>query len=306
MPFLKTILSIAMLTVFSVAALAQAGTSLDLRKDGRVMTGDRCNYFVRKVKTYETKVSDHLRTKLVSTVIAAIVIPPDKTGDKYLIGVVPGDGTLPDDWEVSADDFKQLRDAAVNKRLSRVDGANKAIRVAAATGNKTEFDAQGAELVAAISGDTSEAKMAASYAGYLLQDLPKAMEAPQLASVVNKYRDDEISSLQPAIVQAVGSHQLTGGNAVLVSESVGFLNTNDLVYAYLKRQRGANGVSFLTAYLGRSLVIVPERKDMPFDPAKHKNLVGYLYDANPHANTTIYGDASASIKFKDRANDPYR
>ena len=302
MSFSKIISSIAMLAVFGVAALAQ-GTSLDLRKDGRVLTGDRSNHLIRKVKSYEIKVSDHLRNKLISTVIAAIVIPPDKTVDKYLIGVVPGDGTLPDDWEVSLDDFKLLREWAVNKRLSRVDATNQGLRVASAQGKKELFDAQKAELIAAISGDTSEARMAASYAGYLLQDLPKAMETPELASVVNKYREDEVHSLQPAIVRAVGSNQLAEGTPVLLSESAYSLDASQLSLGMPKRERGANGVSYLTSWFGRSLVIVPEREDMPFNPAKHKSLFAYLVDANPAASKGIVV-ANTAVKLREQYDGP--
>ena len=94
---------------------------MDLRKDGRVVTGDRKDFFLRKVATNEYKVTDYLRNKFKSSDVSALVIPPGPIEGKYLIGVVLGGGTLPDDWPVSEEDFNLLRAFAINKKLAKAE-----------------------------------------------------------------------------------------------------------------------------------------------------------------------------------------
>lgn len=300
--FLRTLSFISTLILFSAAALAQE-TSLDLRKDGRVLSGDRKDFFLRKVKSSEYKVTEYLRNRFGNTRVAAIVIPPGKTGERYMIGVVPGDGTLPDDWPISEDEFKLLRDIAINKRMAKVDTGNWAIRVAAASNRNDVVDAKAVELTATIAGNTTEANRAASYAGYILQDFAKASEVSALAAIVSNYRAEEIRSLEPTILKAMGFKRLAQGAPVILTEADQFFSAKDLDSSKVERQFGKGGVAFLTLWYGRSLIIVPEREGMPFSTARHRNLVGYLAEANPTANNGAFVRDYANV-FRDSPNAP--
>jgi len=195
MSFLKVVSITAMLIFWSAITLAQE-TSLDLRKDGRVVTGNRKDFFLRKVATNEFKVTDHLRNRFKSSDVLAIVIPPGQTDGRYLIGVVLNGGTLPDDWPVSKEDFDLLRAFAINRKLAKAESATRGVRAGFASASNAMVNSNTAELQSLMAEDSGESKVAVAYAGYLLQDVDKAGEIAILSEIVTKYRQAENNVVQ--------------------------------------------------------------------------------------------------------------
>src|SRR5437879_4110831 len=112
---LKLSFLIAICLVYGALAHAEE-TSIDLRKDGRIIAGQRKDYLLQCVDQQSIKLSEHLRNTLrVSrTALLAIVVPPGKMGRNYLIGLVIGSESLPEDHVVSEADFRELRQYSTN------------------------------------------------------------------------------------------------------------------------------------------------------------------------------------------------
>ena len=299
----------AMLIVCSAITVAQE-TSLDLRTDGRVVTGDRKDFFLRKVATKEYKVTDYLRNKFESSAVSAIVIPPGMTGGRYLIGVVLGGATLPDDWPVSQDEFNLLRAFALNKKLAKAESASKGVRRGLASGSSSIVTLNTAELQLLIAENSSESNIAVAYAGYLLQDVAKAAEITALSDIVTKYREAEIQSIRPLILQTIEKNKLAWVKPVIISGSDTAFDTKELTSSHVQRQPGvAGGTGFLTLWYGRSLIIFPEKPGLPFDVGTDKNLFGYLMKSSPeitHIATAFSGETPTTVtKTVENADGTY-
>jgi hypothetical protein len=284
----KSLGSIAIVLAFSAAGLTYQ-TSIDLRKDGRVLTGSRKDFFLTGVQSNTFRLSSDLRDKFRAATISAIVVPPGKTGQQYVIGVVPNDGTLPDDWVVSEDEFNILRSLAVNRKMAKAEAAYQSIRGALRMGASTQAKAEAEELKLTINETDSDAAAAHLYAGYLFQNLEKLNELPVLSNIVAAYRKNQIESLQPFIMLAIEKSKpgwaapfvISGSNDVVGTEELG---SSSLVERYVKP---GSAVGFLTVWYGRSLIVVPEKPGVPFNPVTDKTLLGYLVNSNPDVNKAV-------------------
>ena len=299
MSFPKSLLSVALLVSFSAINFGQE-TSIDLRKDGRILTGERKNFLLLQIKLNAYKVSPDLRSKFGGTVVSAIVLPPGKTGNSYVIGVVPGDGTLPDDWVVNEDEFNLLRSLAVNRKLAKVESADRLIRRSLALGTKAVAAAKAEELKTLMDEKDSEATVAQSYAGYLFQDLEKINDLPVLSDAVVSYRKSQIESIRPAIIMAIEKSKPGWATPLIISASDDLVDTADLASSSVVERyvKPGSTTGFLTVWSGRSLIIVPEKPGTPFKAETDKTLLGYLVNSTPEAKTALMQRfAAATITF---------
>ena len=284
----KMVLLIAIFISGAATAAAQ-GTSLDLRTDGRILTGSRKDYFLRQVKTSQIQVSDTLRNKLGNTHISAIVVPTNKIGDKYLIGVVIGTATLPDDWPVNEQDFRTVRDYSVNKALSSVETKYSEIRLSVGLGIDAQVVSFTAALRLVIGASGEDGEVASSYAGYLLQDLDSSPQMSKFSDFVIKYRVQEGRALDRLLKlyfdrgasnqreEAANANPLTPNRHLprtpfRVSESDDVLKLRDLNAVQVERQGDLSGVEagYLKVWYGRNVIIVPEKPGAPFSAQKYK------------------------------------
>ena len=265
----KKLVSTAMILAFCCFSVYAQETSLDLRKDGRVLTTHRKNHLMRKLKLRQIVLSDALHNKLAGTTVNAIVVPPGKTGDKYLIGVLIGSSTLPDDWTVTEKDFEIIREYSRSARLAQVEQKYNDMRPAIAAGNSTEVAKQTTELNAIIAGDNEESAVAQSYAGYLLQEFETTGKPSAFSEITSKYRQQESRSVHSLIASLDKKH--LGFAAFAFDESSRLIRMEDLNSFTVQRQAAtAQTPAYLQAWNGRTLIIVTERPDEPFSVGAYK------------------------------------
>lgn len=170
---------ILMLCFASSACLA--GTSLDLRTDGRIVAGGSAEW-VKAVAARPaiggplSKLSDELKTILSNRDFVAIVLPENPARspasgnhrERLGIGLLLASETLPDDQFVSQDDFDILRTYATGEERKRINKAVVKYKKARRAGNSSDVAAAIAELKLSVPDKSSDL---AAYTGFLLADM---------------------------------------------------------------------------------------------------------------------------------------
>lgn len=277
----------AILAVCCFSAFAQE-TSIDLRKDGRILTSNRKNHFMRKVTLKQIQLSDSLYKKLSGTTVNAIVVPPGKTGDKHLIGVLIGSATLPDDWVVNEKDFEIIRDFSRNSKLAQVEKQYYEMRAAIVVGNNDRVASQTKELRTIIGEGSIESDAAESYAGYLLQEFDSNTQASKFSDLITKYRQQETTAVHSLIVKSFGKNNQRLA-AISLDESEEFLMVEDLKSFIVQRQpETADSPSYVRAWKGRTLIIVTEKPGDPFSVDAYKGGLGEYVQRHGYMDAFVF------------------
>lgn len=277
-------LSLLILLLICGTHLHAQETSIDLRKDGRIITAER-NTFFRQCLTSpaaQTKpckclqaLSQDPRDKLAAIDLVALVVPEGKTGEKYLVGLVIGSSTLPQDFPVNENDFKILRDYATKKALAKIDEKYREIRQA--DGDSAKVKIETTELRAVIAESREDSEQSSLYAGFLLAREAKASDSAPYADLVTKYRKEAEKSLDPFVSLMIKQNKLPSVTPFRFGAADDFFAVSDLQgYPVDESSPG-----YLKVWRGRSLVVIAEKPGASFDPSKYKGgLVEYLIKEN--------------------------
>jgi hypothetical protein len=296
--FLKSALLLFALLVGTAEGVAQQITRMDLRADGDILAGERKDYFLQ---TELSKLSKNLRNELTTTKgIKAIVVPAGrlqtKEGSKYFLGIVKGEVLVPTDVEILESDFKVVRDYCKDKDLAAVESAVDDFRRAQVVASSEEVDRKLTKVLALTDSSTGN-KATRLYAGYLLEELDASPSFQKFQDLVTLYRSDRLQKIKPLIVKAINSNGLSWSVPLVISDSyevskpTDFRSTSagEAVSGEIGRDR------ILAFWSGRSLIVVREKPDQPFNIAEHKNLFGYLLSTKPDmveakTKTTVIND----------------
>jgi len=233
---LKLSFLIVIFLVYGALAHAQE-TSIDLRKDGRIIAGQRKDFLLQCIDQRTIKVDERLRNRLKSsaTGLMAIVVPPGKLGKSYIIGVVVGSDTLPDDYVVLEADFNKLRQYSTNLISRDVERKYQEIKDALSKGDTEGVIARTSELRTIIKGEEKETVFGELYAGYLLADLKKGSGQAPYAAIVNTYEKESAMATLSAQVARI-PELFSAPTPRLQTELLGYYQTTDLVSTLYKHQ----------------------------------------------------------------------
>src|SRR5687767_9177571 len=92
-------------------------TKMDLRTDGDVLTDTRKDFFLDAVSTSQLSLLTRNKFGTVKEV-RAIVVPSDKLGEVFYIGIVKGSVLVPEDWNITENDFRLIRGYCKDGKLA--------------------------------------------------------------------------------------------------------------------------------------------------------------------------------------------
>jgi hypothetical protein len=297
---------------------ASRQTLIDLRKDGRVISGTRKNFLIQGVNIYQDnirnnrplsklaiKLSQTLTNKLVASDIEAIVVPDGKTAGRYMIGVLIGEETLPEDYEIDNSDFVFLSRYARDQKTAEIERFYRRIRSSVLAGSLMNLTAGSLlDITARIDNlhsivssvmDTIDRSHAELYAGYLLSELadtPIMQQKPD--ELVKNYRAEWHRLIDKPIRESIRSGELGWFQPVEVTGEKSILTIAELSNSDVTRQsfvgenrptgRPLPNYSYLTIWQGRSLVIVPEKPGTKMGPlwGSNEQLKTYFRRYNPN------------------------
>lgn len=232
---------VAICLVYGPLAQAQE-TSIDLRKDGRIIAGERKDFLLQCIDQGIIKVDERLRNhlKFNATGLMAIVVPPGKMGKGYIIGLVVGSDTLPDDYGVLEADFNQLRRYSTNLISRNVERKYQEIKEASSKGDTQGVIAKTSELRTIIKGEEKENVFGELYAGYLLANLKKGAGQAPYDDIVNNYEKESAMATLSAQVARI-PELFSSPTPRLQTELLGYYQTSetarDLVSTLYKHQQ---------------------------------------------------------------------
>ncbi|MFZ0063675.1 MAG: hypothetical protein WAL47_16705 [Pyrinomonadaceae bacterium] len=292
-PFLMTV------SLFCVGRTTAQQTSIDLRTDGRILTGTRKDYLLQCIKAHRdaittkrapsksaVEVRDDLANMLNSSIVTAIVVPPGKTADQYLIGLLIGDDTLPKDYVVSESDFNKIREISRNQRSTAVEAGFRGIQRAISMGDYRDAAAKVKDLRATIAGLDDQSERISVYAGYLLADLDQVSHIGAFGDLVGKYRTDVEHTLDPILTLGIKQSKIPWATPYKFSGVDDFFKVRDLEGSAVSHVVGTNdNPGYLKVWHGRTLVVIAEKPDSPFSSDEYKSgWMEYMTRQNPNIN----------------------
>lgn len=299
-----------LLQIFDIGLNVRAQeTAIDLRRDGRIISGTRKDYLVQQalilthslaridpLQRSTAKLSERLRNKLISSNITALVVPDRKIGNRFIVGVLVGGDTLPEDFAIDEADFNFLRDYAKNKMIGSVELKYGDIKRAVFEGVSERVTRHIADLKVLISSvDQPETKL---YAGYLLEELANTPAMPKADELVIGYRKQFEQAIDMEIQFSIARKQLSWLEPVEITNTGELFTLDDLSSSVISRRPAIwSSYGYLRIWRGRSLVIVPEKPNAEFDFQKFASLKQYLGAYNKDVRTDQY-IRNAVFKFK--------
>lgn len=292
-PFLMTT------SLFCVEPTKAQQTSIDLRTDGRILTGTRKDYLIQCIKKHRDaitskrapsksaiEVRDDLGNMLNSSIVTAIVVPPGKTADQYLIGLLIGDDTLPKDYVVSESDFNKIREISRNQRSTAVETGFRGIQRAISMGDYRGAAAQVKDLRATIAGLDDQSEQITLYAGYLLADLDQVSHVGAFEDLISKYRTDVEHTLDPILTLGIKQSKIPWATPYKFSGVDEFFKVRDLERSAMSHVVSTkDNPGYLKIWHGRTLVVIAEKPDSPFSSAEYKSgWLEYMTRQNPAIN----------------------
>jgi hypothetical protein len=285
---------------------AQQQTSIDLRRDGRVIAGSRKDFLKLGARQYRDalrnnpqppalaiKLGESLSNKLINSEVAAIAVPQGMTDGHYVIGILIGESTLPEDFPVEQDDFLFLRRYAKSESLAAVERGYNDIKslTLASAGTKT-IQTKLADLGKTVSDWRSKEgnQTAALFAGYLLSELADTSALAQSNELVAGYRAEYERSVDKSVQRAIRERTLDWFQPVDVATHDSVFTVGDLSSTQVKRRSAAEGeFAYLRIWHGRSLVVVPEQPTIRMLGSKPEDLTNYFKTFNPsiQADTVV-------------------
>lgn len=269
-------------------------TSIDLRKDGRVMTAERNTYFrgclaglysQTKLCQLLQGLSQEVRDRLQAMDLIAVVVPEVKIGQKFVIGLVIGSSTLPLDFLVNENDFKILR--SYSRKLDKID--EKCGQIKQSNGDSARTKIKTDELRAIIAESGEESVFNSLYAGFwLAQEAEQSDKAP-FADLVVAYRKEVERRIDLFVPLSIKQNGTSWATPLKFGPAQDYLKLSDLQGDQVTMERGARDeAGYLKVWHGRSLVVVAEKPGVPFDPKRYKGgLVEYLAENNSSLRPTL-------------------
>lgn len=274
-------------------------TSLDLRKDGRVIADTRKDYLLSCLKRnagtsrLAFPVSDRLKNKLLRSQIIAIIVPPGMTGKKYLLGIVVGSETLPEDFEVDQADFDKLRAYATSRHLAAVERRYGQLKGAVGS-DASSVDVPAAELTLASNEAAKESDFGGLYSGYLTSELADTKESGKFIHLTQAFRSEEERAVESQFGR-MEKNRIPWATPFRFGDQNEMITFGDLERGPVTRKAAVAGrPAYLTAWRGRSLIVVAEDPTAPFTAEKYRGLMDYLKSNNHSYATVKPGDTKIS------------
>jgi hypothetical protein len=280
-------------------------TLIDLKKDGRVISGPRKDFLKLGARQYRDaarnkgqtpalaiKLGDSLSNKIINSEIAAIVVPEGMTGGRYLIGLLIGESTLPEDFPVEEQDFLYLRSYAKKDSLAAIERSYYQIKSALANGGR-EVQAKLADLHNIVFDFNAQKgnEGIGLFAGYLLSELTGPSAVAESNEFVAAYRTEYERSVDKTVQQAIREGKLAWFQPVDVASDGFVFTVADLSGSTRITRRAAKEgeCSYLRIWHGGSLIVVPEQPGIDTGYVKMADLPKYFRTYNPsvHIDTVI-------------------